>query len=212
MKKRACLFALLPLFVLCCCGCEGIFGGIYDKPVRSSEYGFIEINDDNSGTIHIDATSYARWTYIRLKGKKTDTSNVLKGEVEPAEWDFALHRYDVRTNGGSAFETECVSLEQLREQGVPATALFIPDTLSRVAIDMSGMMDGNILYDTCLLNLVLSRWMDVNTSTMPPVYTMSGRPYILRLADGSRAALHFTGFTDASGAKGYITIRYIYPF
>ena len=54
--------------------------------------------------------------------------------------------------------------------------------------------------------------MDVNTSTMPPVYTMSGRPYILRLADGSRAALHFTGFTDASGAKGYITIRYIYPF
>ena len=69
MKKRACLFALLPLFVLCCCGCEGIFSGIYDKPVRSSEYGFIEINDDNSGTIHIDATSYARWTYIRLKGK-----------------------------------------------------------------------------------------------------------------------------------------------
>ena len=137
--------------------CEGIFSGLYDQPETHSEYGFIQTRDDNSGTIFIDATSYARWTYINLKRKTIDTSNVLMGQTEPTEWDFALHRYDVRTNGGSACETDYQNLGQLRESGIPATAPFTPDSLSRIAVDMSGMMDGNIVYDTCLLNFTLSR-------------------------------------------------------
>ena len=199
----------LPL--LFCNACEGLFGGLYDDPQPDSDFGFIRFDGDNSGTIFIDATSYARWTYIRLKRKTTDTSNVLMGQAEPAEWDFALHRYDVRTNGGSAFETDYNSLEQLREQGVPAAALYTPDSLSRIAVDMSGMMDGNILYDTCMLNPVLSRWLEVNTSTMPPLYTLRLRPYVLRLADGSCAGLFFSNYVNSANAKGYVTIQYVYP-
>ena len=191
--------------------CEGIFGGLYDEPLPKTEYGFIETKEDNSGTIYIDATSYTRWTYVNLKRKRIDTANIPMGQAEPEEWDFALHRYDVQTNGGSAYETNFSSLEQLREEGIPAAAFFTPDSLSRIAIDMSGMMDGIIVYDTCPLNFTLSRWIEVNTSTMPPVYTLSMKPYVLRLSDGSHAGLLFSNFTNASLAKGYITINYIYP-
>ena len=210
MKKSA-LLLTFTLSRLVFTACEGIFGGLYDEPLPKTEYGFIETKEDNSGTIYIDATSYTRWTYVNLKRKRIDTANIPMGQAAPEEWDFALHRYDVQTNGGSAYETNFSSLEQLREEGIPAAAFFTPDSLSRIAIDMSGMMDGIIVYDTCPLNFTLSRWIEVNTSTMPPVYTLSMKPYVLRLSDGSHAGLLFSNFTNASLAKGYITINYIYP-
>ncbi len=42
---------------------------------------------------------------------------------------------------------------------------------------MSGMMDGNIIYTESYRNTVLSSWLDVNTATMPPVYTMSNQVF-----------------------------------
>ena len=94
--------------------CEGIFEDLYDTPpaTASDGFGFIETNTaTKSGTIYIDVTSYKRWTYISLKNKTTDTSNIVMGQEAPAVWDFAMHRYDVRTNGGAAFETSYSTLD-----------------------------------------------------------------------------------------------------
>ena len=194
--------------------CEGIFEDLYDTPpaTASDGFGFIETNAAiKSGTIYIDVTSYQRWTYISLKNKTTDTSNIVMGEEAPAVWDFALHRYDVCTNGGAAFETSYSTLDEVRSGGIPAGAVFTADTLSQVVIDMSHMMDGYLDYDTCMVNPVLSRWLDVDLSSMPPVYAPSLRPYLLRLYDGSYAALFFANFMDEASVKGYVTIKYIYP-
>lgn len=202
-------------FVICMvaalfCSCEGIIGGIYEQPEELPTYGFIK-SEGNSGTIYIDATDYTRWTYIDLKRKRIDSSNILKGENPPMEWDFAIHRYDVRTNNGSASETDYTSLEQLETEGIPSNSIFTSDTLSRIVLDMSGMMDGIIVYDTCLVNKVLCKWLDVNTSQMPPIYTLSNKPYLLRLSDGTCAALLFSNFCSSSNEKGFLTIQYIYP-
>ncbi len=193
--------------------CNGLFDDLYDEPVAtvSDGYGFVRVDNANkSGTIYIDVTSYKRWTYINLKDKTTDTSNIIEGQEAPAKWDFAMHRYDVKTNGGAAFESSLSSIDDLRK-GIPEGATFAADTLSRVVIDMSHMMDGYLDYDTSYVNPVLSRWLNVDLSSMPPIYTLSLRPYLVRLADGSYAALFFDNFMDENSVKGFVTIKYIYP-
>lgn len=192
--------------------CNGLFEDLYDNPVAtvSDGYGFVRIDNANKcGTIYIDVTSYKRWTYVNLRDKTTDTSNIILGQEAPAKWDFAMHRYDVKTNGGAAFETSCANIDELRK-GIPEGATFTPDTLSRVVIDMSHMMDGYLDYDTSYVNPVLSRWLYVDLSSMPPIYTLSLKPYLLRLSDGSYAALFFDNFMDESSVKGFVTIKYIY--
>mgnify|MGYP002858925389 CR=1 FL=1 len=208
MKRSIGLVAL----ALAMTSCNGIFSGLYDEVEAALPFGFIQVNEaDDSGTIYIDARDYEKWTYISLKDKSVDTANMVKEEPEPSRWDFALHRYDVKTNQGAARETEFLTMDALKAHGHYDEGLFVADTAGRVVVDMSTMMEGYLGYHASNVNKVLSRWLNVDTSTMPPIYTMSGKVYLLRLADGTFAALLFTDFMDESSVKGYITIKYIYP-
>ena len=147
-------------------------------------------------------------------------SELLKTDslVAPAEWDLVLHHYDVGTNGGGAFETHFTRLEDLPREGEARAALlrstFAADTWSdhRCYEDLTGIYNYYIGYRNARTNEVLSRWMDMNVSNPPPTYTTSGRVYLLRLADGTYAALHFKDYMNAAGAKGFVTLDYIYPY
>lgn len=136
----------------------------------------------------------------------------------PAEWDLVLHHYDVGTHGGAAFETSFSRLEDLPREGADRTALlrsaFVADTWSehRCYEDLTGIYNYYIGYRNARTNEVLSRWMDMNVSNPPPTYAMSGRVYLLRMADGTHAALLFRNYMNAAGAKGFVTLDYIYPY
>ena len=56
---------------------------------------------------------------------------------------------------------------------------------------MSGMMEGNIKYTEDYRNEILSGWLNVDTSSMPPIYTMSNQVYLIRLKDNTYAAIRF---------------------
>ena len=186
------------------CACDGI----YDDPSE------LPSQDETGQAFHyIDATDYRRWVYIRLAEKDTlgvaidDTASV------PSQWDLALHRYDVKTNGMSAFETDYTSLATLQsnlQEGrfeLPVEEAFEADVADSIIIDMSTMMDGYLTRAPSLRNSVLSRWLDVDMRSMPPIYTPSGRVYLLRTADGTTLSLLFTGFTNPRlhGAQGWIS-------
>ena len=96
---------------------------------------------------------------------------------------------------------------------MPKAEDFVEDewTTDKIAIDMSGMMDGNIIYTESYRNAVLSSWLDVNTATMPPVYTMSNQVFLIRLKDNTYAAIRFTNYMNARGIKGYIDFDFQYP-
>ena len=136
----------------------------------------------------------------------------------PAEWDLVLHHYDVGTHSGAAFETSFTRLEDLPREGADRTALlrsaFVADTWSehRCYEDLTGIYNYYIGYRNARTNEVLSRWMDMNVSNPPPTYALSGRVYLLRMADGTHAALLFRDYMNASGAKGFVTLDYIYPY
>ncbi len=91
---------------------------------------------------------------------------------------------------------------------------FIEDemTQERIITDLSGMMSGNIIYADSPCNLELSKWLNLDLSIMPPIYTPGNRVYLLKMADGTMAAIRFRSYMHTStGKKGYVSFDYIYP-
>ncbi|MBO8479818.1 MAG: HmuY family protein [Bacteroidetes bacterium] len=211
MMKRLFLIAFLALLP----SCNGIFPGIYDSGESDlvTGYGFIAHNpSDNSGKVYIDATDYTKWVYLDFHGRTAVTAGMSEEEA-PAEWDIAVHRYDVKTNGAAVLETGITGLELFMSSGKMPEGEYVEDewTTEKIIVDMSGMMDGNIGYSESWYNSELSKWLKVDTSTMPPLYSMSHKVYAVKLADGSNLALKLSNYMDASGVKGFMTIDYVYP-
>jgi hypothetical protein len=191
--------------------CNGILSDIYDDAPASdtAEFGFTEAaTATTTGRIYVDATSYTRWVYLSFRTLAMDTLDV--SAEEPATWDVALHRYDAKTHGGAVAETEARDFSELSAQ---TAADYVTDTWTetQVITDMSHMMDGYLSYLPSDYNEVLSSWLDVDTSNMPPTYTLSGKIYLIRLSDGTVAALRLSNFMNAASVKGYLTIEYRYP-
>ncbi len=187
--------------------CNGIFDGIYDEPDNgSNNMGF-----ENEGEIYIDATSYTNWVYIDFSKKSIVTLDYDKDA--PKNWDIAVHRYDVKTNGAKVIETGYTEFDEAAKATINQADL-VGDvwTTSQIVIDMSTMMDGYLGYTESYYNPELSKWLNVDTSTMPPIYQPSGKVYIVYLADGTRAGLKLINYMNDMQVKGYMTIQYMYPF
>lgn len=197
--------------------CDGIMEGIYDEPSDETvkEFGFVRIDPaGRTGTVHVDATDYRRWTFIDFHALAVDSLDMTDPQArEPEEWDIAVHRYDAKTNGGTVLETGFTGFDALRNTGTMPEGTYVADTWTtgKIAIDMSGMMDGHIVYAESYWNEELSKWLDVDTSNMPPSYTLSNKVYVIRLKDGTSAAVRLTNYMNTAGVKGYLTIDYLYP-
>ncbi len=198
--------------------CNGILEGIYDQPTTDTEfsYGFNNVNDNNgaTGTVYIDATSYTRWTYIDFQTQKIDSVEITSEAYIPDNWDMAIHRYDVKTNGGSVLETGFTGLSTLLSSSALPQGTFISDewTTEKIIVDMSTMADGYLGYAESDYNPELSKWLNVDKSSMPPIYTPSNKVYLLKLKDGTMAAIRLKSYMNELGVKGYMTFDYIYPF
>lgn len=198
--------------------CNGIFSGIYDEVDEKSPYGFIEVDDiARTGRIYIDASDYTTWTYIDLDAKTTQTVDIVPCDsvkpdsLAPKYWSLAVHRYDTKTNNGQVMETIYDSFANLLSANCLPDADFVPDRQGRVVVDKSGMMEGKMLYTSTFVNTELNKWLAMDKSVMPPLYTLSNRVYLLKLNDGRLAALKFINFMDSANKKGFITIDYMFP-
>lgn len=147
--------------------------------------------------------------YTLLEERQVDT------QAEPEQWDLALHHFDVRTNGGSVLQTGYTSIDALPQSAANfASEEFRPDEWTRhqCIVDFSGMFDYNIWYQASPVNLVLSDWVRMDFSTPPPKYEASRRVYLLRMQDGTVAALHMKSYMSEAGTKGILTIDVKYPY
>lgn len=217
MKKNSLLTTAMLGALLSLSACNGILEGIYDQPTTDTEfsYGFNSINDNSgaTGTVYIDATSYTRWTYIDFHTQKIDSVEITPETQVPKNWDIAIHRYDVKTNDGSVLETGLTGLSTLLTSGALPQGTFISDewTTEKIVVDMSTMADGYLGYTESDYNPELSKWLNVDKSTMPPIYTPSNKVYLLKLKDGTIVAIRLKSYMNELGVKGYMTFDYIYP-
>lgn len=149
------------------------------------------------------------WTYHEVHGTVYTQLSATQTDPmpEPADWDIAIHHFDVRTNGGSVMMTDYTSIDQLP----PLSHIqgeFTPDVWNdrQVITDLAGMLAYHIGYQNAWFNPVLTTWVTMDFSTPPPVYSDTGRVYLLKMADGRMAALQMLNYMSAKGTKGYLTI------
>ena len=210
LKYLASIVLLLPLW-----GCNGIFGGIYDVPDDSddpqTEYGFINpCTATEPGTIYIDSRDFVHWIYIDFSERTVLTLGY--DDPAPQQWDIAIHHYDAKTNGGEAASTNTNSFETILSGRNYKIGPYQPDvwTVDKIAIDLSDMLSGKIVYLESDYNPVLSSWMSVDINQMPPDYHYSGHIISLLLPDGSQAFLRMASYANQLGAKGFLTLQYLY--
>jgi hypothetical protein len=181
-----------------------------------------------SRTVTVNASDYMKWVYFSfangvvgtysayLDGSGNANGTVVDGSGKVVnesgfDWDIAIHREDIRTNGAGAYKTDKIELSEVTS--VPAGVEYTKDvaTENKVILDMSGMMTGNIKYGPFKLNETLCGWLTKNLSVMPPVYTINKYVYIIQLANSKYAKIQFTDRTNDAGASGHITFTYEYP-
>lgn len=208
-----------------------VMEGLYDDPDtpaadEGDEYHTVA-DGVWSGQYYIDATSYTQWIYINLHGNQP---NICTAEIsmadyseagKPDEWDFALHRYDVKTNGAEVMMTPYRSIEALLAAGMPTSGVWVADEYGEEAIivDMSHMLELYLVYAPGYVNREASKWLDVNIGTlpdnliMPPIYTMRDNVMLYRFADGTFAAIQLVNYmsNDRYHTKGWMTVKYRYP-
>lgn len=155
----------------------------------------------------LDVSAYDKWVYVSLEDQAVTTLHYQ--EAAPEKWDIAMHRNNIRTNGAGVLKTQAVNLSELT---VYPSGDFVADSMSYtdVAVDMSGMMQGNVVYDTVAINPVLNTW--VTFSGVPPVYTVAPQVYVLRFPDGRYAKIRFESYKSDLDKTGFATFSYVFPW
>lgn len=136
-------------------------------------------------------------------------------QTEPEEWTFAVHRNNVRTNGGAVYETSYTSFDELPESSDAfADADFTADewTENKVWDSQDQMLLGLVPSQGIKVNTVLSSWLTLDIPPMPPAFTRNGHVFLLRLKDGTMAALQLEDYLSPTGTKCWLTINYKYPY
>lgn len=136
-------------------------------------------------------------------------------QPEPVAWSFAVHRDNVRTNGGAVLETSYVSMSDLPPSSESfRNAEFTADVWSEneVWTLQDRMLQGFIGNQGIAVNRVLSSWLQVSLPPIPPLFTLNSHVFVLRLSDDTYAALQLVDYLGNDGRKCCLTINYKYPY
>ncbi|MBO7379714.1 MAG: HmuY family protein [Bacteroidales bacterium] len=150
-------------------------------------------------------------------------STQVDTQQEPSSWDLGIHRNNVRTNRGSVLATSYTSMSSL-----PATSedllgmmlangqdtAFTADTYNErdVWIDNKNMIAEKIPCQGIEVNEVLSTWLKINIPPIPPTFTHRANVFLLRMSDGTIAAVRLANYLSPTGVKCCLTIEIKYPY
>ena len=162
---------------------------------------------------------YMYWFDVFGAGIENNTFSYFTptaAQAAPDNWTFAVHRNNVRTNGGAVLETTYTSMDELPETSESFHNMqFTEDewTVNEVWDSQDqGMLMGYVPSQGIEINRVLSSWLSMKIPPMPPAFSLNNHVFILRLKDGSYAALQLENYLSQSGKKCHLTINYKYPY
>lgn len=221
--------------------CHGIFGGVFDDPddlgpdagntiyVDASDWWnwyYIDFSNPDAPKkpYRIPDTLTSDWDGASrmvvnlydvfgegLSVHEEVGSAKIDRQPEPDKWDIAIHRDNVRTNGGSVLETKYNSIDDLPadisdllEQDFSAD---VADTYS-VWVKQDSMVNGYVGCQAIEINRVLSGWLRFDIPPIPPSFTYNGHVFIVRFSDGRVMALRLANYASAVGVKCCMTIEY----
>lgn len=160
---------------------------------------------------------YTYWFDVFGKGLEVNEKRQFKPTMkqpEPASWSIAIHRNNVRTNGGAVLETNYTDLRQLPAGSMFAASAFVEDEWTENAVwtDQSQMLQSLIGSQGIKVNTVLSGWLKVEIPPVPPSFKGNNHVFIIRLKNGRYAAVQLENYLNGEGKKCWLTINYKYPY
>lgn len=213
---------LLSALCIVLASCNGMFEGIYDEPVeeQQSEFGFknttmIPATEDmpaySRGWIYVKTVDYMGWTYIDFDTQTVGSAGVYD-EYEK-DWDIAIHRYEVKTNGGMARKTKYSDFNVMLTDNHLEKGEYQEDvwTTDKVAIDLSGILDFDVKFLETYCSTVID-WVEVIYPPYPPTYKHNDNIFVIKLNNGNRVGIRLENYVNNNGVKAYLTLEYIYPF
>ncbi len=150
-----------------------------------------------------------------LKNNKFQEFTPCDAQPEPESWSFAVHRNNVRTNGGGVYETEYTSMSELPESSSAfEKARFTEDEWSENEVwdSQEKMLLSLVPSQGIEINKVLSSWLAMSIPPVPPAFHHNSHIFILRMRDGTYAALQLADYISSEGTKCWLTINYKYPY
>ena len=179
---------------------------------------------DESEAGHAAATAgrkagqYMYWFDVFGEGIRKNTFTYFVPTAEqgaPSDWTLAIHRNNVRTNGGAVLETSYTSMDQLPETCEAFhNKQFTEDEWSENEVwdSQEQMLLGSVPSQGIAINKVLSSWLSMEIPPMPPSFSLNNHVFILRLKDGTYAAIQLENYLSPKGVKCWMTINYKYPY
>ena len=150
-----------------------------------------------------------------LKRNEFRSFTPCDAQPEPEEWSFAIHRDNVRTNGGAALRTEYTSMADLPPTSEPFHNLtFEEDKWSENDVwdSQEQMLLCLVPSQGIMINRLLSSWLQLYIPPIPPAFTHDSHVFIIRMKDGTYAALQLANYISPEGDKCWLTINYRYPY
>lgn len=220
--------------------CNGVMDGIYDDAPTAAEgeiyvdatswtkWHYIRFNDNSLvGSYDVptapvesfdaDQTGiYTYWYDVFGEGiskHEFRSSYPTARQPEPDHWDIAVHRNNVRTNGGAVYQTSLTDLSQVASGATYAALPFVEDTWDQtnVWVVQDQMLQGMIGNQRIKINTELSKWLTMDIPPMPPRFNYNGNVFIIRLKDGTYAALRLKNYKTPTNLNCGLTIEYKYP-
>lgn len=134
-------------------------------------------------------------------------------QQEPEQWDIAVHRNNVRTNGGAVYQTTLTDITKAGNSTLYAAMPFVEDTWNETDVWTVNdqMLSGIIGNQRIKINTELGKWLTMDIPPMPPSFNYNGNVFIVRFSDGTYAALRLKNYKTPSNANCGLTIEYRYP-
>lgn len=190
----------------------------YPIPMTATGTPLTSTSDHQTATEQKKAGQYMYWFDVFGAGVKKNEFRSFTPTAEqgaPNDWSFAVHRNNVRTHGGAVLETSYTSMSDLPESSeVFKNMKFQEDEWSENEVwdNQDQMLMCLVPSQGITINKVLSSWLTMDIPPMPPSFTLNNHVFILRLQDGTYAALQLENYLSPTGTKCWLTINYKYPY
>lgn len=118
-------------------------------------------------------------------------------EEAKLDWDIAVHKYDIRTNGGLVKKLAKNDMNAVTSADIPADNEMTGDIESTVIADMSNMMSGYVGMSNVMLNSELCGWVTATpTGSMPPyTYSLNDNVFLVKVG-GKVWKMQFTAYNS----------------
>ncbi|MDE7150230.1 MAG: HmuY family protein [Bacteroidales bacterium] len=175
-----------------------------------------EKDNKESAAAAIEATESGVWHYFSLtagkevgSGKESDSANTVW--FARTDWDFAVNKYQIRTNSGEATSVGSKGGVYTFADGVSYAGAVLPDG-AEFAVDKaitSSGMGGETTVVKSEATVIVFKTNEDGSLVMPPVY-LKAPVYAFRTADGlGYYKVEFTQYQNDAGESGHVEFNFV---